>query len=64
MILNKTRQTIYRKRFSLKNANKSCNKRLKYFKFPRKRNKAKTVMKKIALEDNIATKYIEYKQKY
>ena len=45
MIL-KQEQTIYFERFSLKNANKSCNKGLKNFRFKWKRNKAKEVMKK------------------
>ena len=56
MIL-KQEQTIYFERFSLKNANKSCNKGLKNFIKPKK------LWKKIILQDNIATKYIEYKHK-
>ena len=55
--------TIYFERFSLKIANKSCKKGLKYWNFKRKRDKAKQVTKKIILKDNIATKYIEYKHK-
>ena len=42
----KQEQTIYCIRFSLKFANKSFNKGLKYSKFMRKRNKTKHVMKK------------------
>ena len=61
MILLKKEGTIHCKRFSLKIANKSCKKGLKYYKFTRKRNK--TSYKNIILKDNIATKYIEYKHK-
>ena len=49
--------------FSLKIANKSCNKGLKYCKFLWNRNKAKYVMKKIILKGNTTTKFIEYKHK-
>ena len=61
-MLNKAR-TIYCERFSLKIANKTCNKGLKYGKLTRKRNKANHVIKKIILKGNIATKYVEYKHK-
>ena len=59
-MLDKTRASF--KRFSLKIANKSCMKGLKYCKYTRKRNKSKQVMKKVILKDNTATKYIASKQ--
>ena len=58
----KQQRIIYYEIISLKNANKSHYKGLKYCKFKRNRNKAKHVMKKISLKDYIISKYIEHKQ--
>ena len=54
---------FYCERSSLNCTNKSCKKGLKYWKFKRERNKAKQVMKKFILKDNIVTKYTECKHK-
>ena len=61
MVPNKTRLNNWLPKIFIKIANKSCNKGLKYWKFMRKRNKAKQVMKKIILKGNTAPKYFECK---